>query len=57
MSRLRYYTPKFKNTVGIISILIGIGIGITAFFTHQWLAVPGAVLFAIIGLFIKNCNN
>ena len=52
-----YYTPKLKNIVSIISLLIGIGIGITAFFTHQWLAVPGAVLFAIIGLIIRNCNN
>lgn len=52
-----YYTPKFKIITGIISILIGIGIGIAAVLTHQWLAVPGAVLFAIIGLFVGKSNN
>ena len=52
-----YYTPKLKNTISIISVLIGIGIGITALFTHQWLAVPGAVLFAIVGIFVNKFNN
>lgn len=44
-----YYTPKFRIIISVINILIAIGIGLTAFFTKQWLAVPGAVLFFIAG--------
>lgn len=47
-----YYTPKLKNIIGIISVLIGIGIGITALFTHQWLAVPGAVIFVLVAVYM-----
>ena len=47
------YTSKFRIIISVISILTAIGIGITAFLTRQWLAVPGAVLFAFVGIAVN----
>ena len=35
-------------TIGII-MLLTLGIGITALFTKQWLVLPGAILFTVLG--------
>lgn len=44
-----HHTKKQKAIIMAITISITIGIGLTALFTKQWLAVPGAVLFFIAG--------
>ena len=51
-NRLDNYTLKLINLISLICAITGIGIGITAFLTHQWLAVPGAVVFVLVAVYM-----
>lgn len=51
-NRLDNYALKLKNFISLICAITGIGIGITAFLTHQWLAVPGAVIFVLVAVYM-----
>ena len=51
-NRLDNYALKLKNFISLICAITGIGIGITAFLTQQWLAVPGAVIFVLVAVYM-----
>ena len=46
---LGHFATKQKAITLTATIITAIGIGITAFLTKQWIAVPGALLFSVMG--------